>query len=86
MEPIRKYCKRTNTPTQYYEAMAMDIDFENQKVLCKDVNHVSNNEVTTFELPYDHLVVSVGAINNHLQQIDLDQFGDPAAQLQAAPS
>ena len=26
------------------------------------------------------------ARTNHLQQIDLDQFGDPAAQLQAAPS
>ncbi|KAL0476820.1 NADH:quinone reductase [Acrasis kona] len=64
MEPIRKYCKRTNTPTQYYEAMATDVDFDAQKVICKDVNHLNNNEVTTFELPYDHLVVSVGAINN----------------------
>ncbi len=44
--------------------MATDVDFENQKVICKDVNHLNNNAVTTFELPYDHLVVAVGAINN----------------------
>jgi NADH:ubiquinone reductase (non-electrogenic) len=77
IEPIRKYCKRSNTASEYYEAECVDIDFNRKKIICRDTQHSlpvtnSNGTSNTFEVDYDYLVMAVGATNN--------TFGTPGVQ------
>lgn len=75
IEPIRKYCQRINTSSQYYEASCVDIDPVRKVVVCKDTEHKRvKDKVTqdTFEVPFDKLVVAVGSVNN--------TFGVPGVQ------
>lgn len=62
IEPIRKYCQRTNSENiQFYEASCVDVNPEQNTVTCS-VKHPMTEK--SFDLPYDHLIVAVGAINN----------------------
>ena len=56
MEPIRRICHRVGA--RYYEARATDINPTTRTILCKSFSGIE------FTLPYDHLVVAVGAKNN----------------------
>ena len=56
MEPIRRICHRIGA--RYYESKAVDVDPVQRLVHCRSFSG------TAFTLPYDHLVVAVGAKNN----------------------
>ena len=56
MEPIRRICHRVGA--RYYESRAVDVDPVKRLVSCKSYSGLE------FTLPYDHLVVAVGAKNN----------------------
>jgi NADH dehydrogenase FAD-containing subunit len=61
IEPIRKYCQRTNSEKiHFFEASCVDIDPKQNSVTCS-VDISGTNK--TFPIPYDQLVVAVGAIN-----------------------
>ncbi len=55
IEPIRRAIPRV----RYYEARCVDIDAGKKQVVCK-----SELDDTTFELPFDILVIATGAVNN----------------------
>jgi NADH:ubiquinone reductase (non-electrogenic) len=65
VEPIRKYCRRKGKLGQvkFYEAECTSVDIKNQKIKCVDVSQIKAGE-GSFELPYDTLVVAVGAVSN----------------------
>eukprot|EP01027_Heterolobosea_sp_BB2_P001072 GEZU01001622.1.p1 GENE.GEZU01001622.1~~GEZU01001622.1.p1 ORF type:complete len:360 (-),score=59.52 GEZU01001622.1:3-1082(-) len=64
VEPIRRYCKRTGaSDIEYFDAYCTSIDGENKVVRCKEKFTVGDS-VKEFSVPYDHLVIAVGAINN----------------------
>ena len=56
MEPIRRICHRVGA--HYYESKATDVDPVQRVVHCRSFSGL------TFTLPYDHLIVAVGAKNN----------------------
>eukprot|EP01133_Synstelium_polycarpum_P001486 gene1486-1725_t len=61
IEPIRKYCKRSDAEeATFIEAEVSSIDPVRKVVKCFDNSSVKG-EVSEFELQYDHLVVGVGA-------------------------
>ncbi|GAM27477.1 hypothetical protein SAMD00019534_106530 [Acytostelium subglobosum LB1] len=63
MEPIRKYCKRSDaSEVDFIEAECLSIDPVRKTVKCFDNSSVKGL-VSEFELPYDQLVVGVGADN-----------------------
>jgi len=61
MEPVRHYIKRSDAEqARFIESEGTKVDVANNKVLCRD-NSVVTGAVSEFELPYDHLVLAVGA-------------------------
>ena len=75
MEPIRKFCLRGGREVfKFYEAKCVGVDLKANKVKCADTSPVSvkdstgktgaPGDVMSFELPYDYLVVAVGATTN----------------------
>lgn len=64
IEPIRKYCRRSHADVDYFEAVATDVDPTNKTVSCHVSTPGLDDSARDFTLPYDKLVVAVGAINN----------------------
>ncbi|KAF2078453.1 hypothetical protein CYY_000203 [Polysphondylium violaceum] len=63
MEPIRKYCKRSDSEeATFIEAECVSVDPKKKTVRCVD-NSTVKGEVSEFDLQYDHLIVGVGADN-----------------------
>ena len=62
MEPIRSIIRHKNTAVTFYEAEATKIDPE-RKVIAINDNSDIKGETSQTEVPYDMLVVSVGAEN-----------------------
>ena len=62
MEPVRAILRRKRTSVQYYEAEASSIDPERKVVKVTDNSEVKGATVET-EIPYDMLVIGVGAEN-----------------------
>ncbi|EFA78337.1 pyridine nucleotide-disulphide oxidoreductase [Heterostelium album PN500] len=61
MEPIRKYCRRSDADdVTFIEAECLQVDPVKKTVKCYD-NSAVKGEVSEFELPYDQLVMGVGA-------------------------
>lgn len=59
-EPIRAILRRfKHMNAQYYQSKAIDVDFDNKRVLCYDKD--SGDE---YYVPYDHLVIACGSRNN----------------------
>lgn len=56
VESMRKICAGVNA--HFVQAEAQDVDLERKTVICKD------SDGKLFEIPYDRLVVAVGARNN----------------------
>jgi len=65
VEPVRKliYKHHKNVPVTFLEAECTAIDAEKKTVLCEDRSEVVG-EVSQWNLPYDILVVAVGATTN----------------------
>ena len=62
IEPIRD----ANPKATYFEAEAMSININAKTVMCENVvcSSAKNCEIRSFEVPYDQLVVAVGASTN----------------------
>eukprot|EP00026_Physarum_polycephalum_P007048 Phypoly_transcript_07101.p1 GENE.Phypoly_transcript_07101~~Phypoly_transcript_07101.p1 ORF type:complete len:538 (+),score=68.30 Phypoly_transcript_07101:61-1674(+) len=60
MSPIREYCDSTPAGAGFIEAECVGIDAAAKTVKCQDVSAIKGT-VTELNLPYDHLVVAVGA-------------------------
>jgi len=60
-EPIRN----VNPLVDYLESQAMEVDIQGKRVICQSVKCEGTAcDITDFEVPYDYLVVSVGATSN----------------------
>jgi NADH:ubiquinone reductase (non-electrogenic) len=62
MEPIRNILRHKKATVKYYEANATKIDYERRVVLIDDESEIKG-DVTSTEVPFDMLVVGVGAEN-----------------------
>src|SRR5208282_3866994 len=62
MEPIRSILRHKKGAVKYYEAEATKIDFEKKIVYAKDNSEVKGATMDT-EVPFDMLIVGVGAEN-----------------------
>ena len=62
MEPIRNILRHKKATVKYYEADATKIDYEKKVVYINDDSEIKGDVVST-EVPYDMLVVGVGAEN-----------------------
>ncbi len=62
MEPIRNFLRHKKAAVKYYEAEATKIDYANRKVYVNDQSPIKG-DVSQTEIPFDMLVVGVGAEN-----------------------
>lgn len=62
MEPIRNILRHKKAAVKFYEAEATKIDYEKRVVYAKDDSEIKGESVET-EVPFDMLVVGVGAEN-----------------------
>ncbi|KAB8360620.1 hypothetical protein FH972_024358 [Carpinus fangiana] len=62
MEPIRNFLRHKKASVKYYEAEASKIDADKRIVYIKDESEIKADSKST-EIPYDYLVVGVGAEN-----------------------
>lgn len=62
MEPIRSFLRHKKASVKYYEAEATKIDYEKRIVYCNDESEIKGS-VSSTEVPFDMLVVGVGAEN-----------------------
>ncbi|KXT05453.1 hypothetical protein AC578_11047 [Pseudocercospora eumusae] len=62
MEPIRNFLRHKHTSVKYYEAEATKIDYEKRVVYISDDSEIKGS-VSSNEVPFDMLVVGVGAEN-----------------------
>jgi NADH:ubiquinone reductase (non-electrogenic) len=62
MEPVRNFLRHKPTAVKFYEAEASKIDYENKKVYIQDESEIKG-DITSTEIPFDYLVVGVGAEN-----------------------
>ncbi|KAK7540194.1 external NADH-ubiquinone oxidoreductase 1 mitochondrial precursor [Phyllosticta citricarpa] len=62
MEPIRNFLRHKKAAVKYYEAEATKIDYEKKVVHIKDESEIKG-DVSATEVPFDMLVVGVGAEN-----------------------
>lgn len=62
MEPLRYIIRHKQSSVKYYEAEATKIDHARRIVKLADLSDVKG-EVSETEVPYDYLVVGVGAEN-----------------------
>ena len=62
MEPIRNFLRHKKASVKYYEAEATKIDYEKRVVYISDDSDIKG-DVSQTEVPFDMLVVGVGAEN-----------------------
>ena len=62
MEPIRNILRHKKATVKFFEAEATKIDYEKKIVYCKDDSDIKG-DLTEAEIPFDMLVVGVGAEN-----------------------
>jgi NADH:ubiquinone reductase (non-electrogenic) len=62
MEPIRNFLRHKKAQVKYYEAEATKIDYEKRVVYISDDSDIKG-DVSKTEVPFDMLVVGVGAEN-----------------------
>ena len=62
MEPIRNILRHKRATAKFYEAEATKIDYEKRVVRISDESEIKG-DVNSTEVPFDLLVVSVGAEN-----------------------
>lgn len=67
VEPIRKFCLRGGREVfKFYEAKCVGVDVKANTVRCRDASPISTTDEASreFTLPYDYLIVAVGATTN----------------------
>lgn len=62
MEPIRNFLRHKKAAVKYYEAEATKIDYEKRLVYINDESPIKG-DVSQTQIPFDMLVVGVGAEN-----------------------
>jgi len=62
MEPIRNFLRHKKASVKFYEAEATKIDYEKRIVYINDDSEIKG-EMSSTEVPFDMLVVGVGAEN-----------------------
>ena len=62
MEPIRNILRHKKATAKYYEAEATKIDYEKKVVYINDDSPIKG-DISSTEVPFDMLVVGVGAEN-----------------------
>lgn len=62
MEPIRNFLRHKKRSVQFFEAEATKIDYEKKVVYINDGSEIKG-DVRATEVPFDMLVVGVGAEN-----------------------
>lgn len=62
MEPLRHIIRHKKASVKFYEAEATKIDHEKRVVVVKDNSDIQG-DVNQTEVPFDYLVVGVGAEN-----------------------
>ncbi|EON64010.1 NADH dehydrogenase [Coniosporium apollinis CBS 100218] len=62
MEPVRNFLRHKKAAVKFYEAEATKIDYEKKVVYINDESEIKG-DVTSTEVPFDMLVVGVGAEN-----------------------
>jgi len=62
MEPVRNFLRHKKTAVKFYEAEATKIDHEKRVIYINDESEVKGATTST-EVPFDMLVVGVGAEN-----------------------
>ncbi|KAF2733907.1 FAD/NAD(P)-binding domain-containing protein [Polyplosphaeria fusca] len=62
MEPIRNFLRHKKASVKYYEAEATKIDYEKRVVYINDDSEIKG-DISSTEVPFDMLVVGVGAEN-----------------------
>lgn len=62
MEPVRNFLRHKKTAVRFYEAEATKIDYEKKVVYINDESEIKG-DVSSTEVPFDMLVVGVGAEN-----------------------
>lgn len=62
MEPVRNFLRHKKAAVKFYEAEATKIDYEKRVVYVNDESEIKGATSTT-EIPFDMLVVGVGAEN-----------------------
>lgn len=62
MEPIRNFLRHKKAAVKFYEAEATKIDYEKKVVYINDESEIKG-EISSTEVPFDMLVVGVGAEN-----------------------
>lgn len=62
MEPLRNILRHKQAQVNYYEAQATKIDADKKIVYISDSSDIKG-DVAESEVPYDHLVIAVGAEN-----------------------
>ena len=79
-----------NSDANYLEAAAKEIDLENQVVKCSGlagnsaVDGVSSDDISDFDVPYDRLIVSVGARINTFGIPGVEEYCDYLKQIEHA--
>jgi NADH:ubiquinone reductase (non-electrogenic) len=61
-EPIRRIIRKKEA--QFHEAECIKIDVDRKQITCKDVSDITFKGKEEFDLPYDYLVIAVGATSN----------------------
>jgi len=62
MEPIRNFLRHKKASVKFYEGEAAKIDYEKKIVYIHDESDIKGEIIST-EVPFDMLVVGVGAEN-----------------------
>jgi NADH:ubiquinone reductase (non-electrogenic) len=62
MEPVRHFLKRSSSESaKFLELECVSIDEKNKKIICSDTSLINNSNLKGVEIPYDYLVIAVGA-------------------------
>lgn len=69
MEPIRNILRHKKATAKFYEGEATHIDYEQRTVRIADASEIKG-DVTETTIPFDLLVVSVGAENATFGELD----------------
>lgn len=75
MEPIRNFLRHKKATVKYYEAQATKIDYEKRIVYIDDESPIKG-DVSSTEVPFDLLVVGVGAENATFGKISSLQYSN----------
>jgi NADH:ubiquinone reductase (non-electrogenic) len=78
MEPIRNFLRHKKAAVKFYEAEATKIDYEKRVVYINDESEVKG-DISSTEVPFDMLVVGVGAENATFGMFSAFRHRDPCS-------